>query len=157
MSGLAERQKIPEIGFHLQIVQDDFSQCWWLGAFFQMSLCFTILTANKPLKILSINNNEWHISHLSTAGRSSFSRSSISTMSLPHPSSTSLGWQPCGSLRRPNSIQTWKAQGKSNCFPWSNQMGLWEWPSPRCGEQRAPLYSSHSGLLAPGAMRQKPC
>ena len=44
---------------------------------------------------------------LSTAGRRSFSRSSISMMSLPHSSSTSLGWYPWGNLMRPNSIHTW--------------------------------------------------
>lgn len=45
--------------------------------------------------------------HLSTAGLRAFSRSSISRISLPHSSSSSLGWRLGGSLRRPNSTHTW--------------------------------------------------
>lgn len=44
--------------------------------------------------------------YLSTAGRRTFSLSSISRMSLPHSSSKSLGWRPGGSFTRPNSIHT---------------------------------------------------
>ena len=49
-----------------------------------------LMSSKRPSKSCQIPSRLW--TYLSTAGRSDFSRSSISMMSFPHSSSTSLGW-----------------------------------------------------------------